>query len=56
MLENNVRNQKRQLLVFNTLAMTGSDNEESDVSDKKYGNRKNSVLTCQGKSKHYKKA
>ena len=40
MLEKKVRNQRRQLLVFNTAAKPGSDNEESDGSDKEDGNRK----------------
>ena len=48
-------NQKRQLLVFNTTANPGSENEESDDSDKEYGNRKHSDLTYQGKSKRPKK-
>ena len=33
MLEKKVRNQRRQLLVFNTAAKPGLDNEESDGSD-----------------------
>ena len=56
MLEKKVRNQRRQLLVFNTAAKPGSDNEESDGSDKEDGNRKHYTLTRQGKSKRSKKA
>ena len=55
MLKKKVRNQKRQLSVFNTTAKPGSENEESGVSEKEDGNRKHSALTRQEKSKHYKK-
>ena len=34
MLEKKVRNQKRHILVFNTASKPGSDDEESDGSDK----------------------
>ena len=34
MLENKLSNQKRQLLVLNTVDKPGSDDEESDDSDK----------------------
>ena len=40
MLEKKVKNQKRQLLVFNTADKPGSNDEESDGSEKEYGNRK----------------
>ena len=56
MLENKVRNQKRQLLDFDTAAKPGSDYKESDGSEKEYRNRKNSTLIYQGKSKRSKKA
>ena len=38
------------------MAKTGSDNKESDDSDKEYGNRKYSVLTRHVNSKRSKKA
>ena len=41
--------------VFNTAAMSGSDNEESYDSDKEDRNRKHYDLTQQGWSKHSKK-
>ena len=47
MLENKARNQKRQMLVFNNTAKPGSDDEESDVSEKEYGNLKHDDLTRQ---------
>ena len=56
MLEKKVRNKKMQMSDFNTEAKTGSDDEESDGSEKEYGNRKHSTLTCQGKFKHSTKA
>ena len=56
MLDKKVRNQKRQLLVFNTVAKPGLDDEESDGSDKEDGNRKHFNLTCQGESKRSNKA
>ena len=56
MLEKKVRNQKRQMLVFNTVAKPGLDDEESDGSDKEDGNRKDFNLTCQGESKRSNKA
>ena len=34
MFEKKVRNQKMQLLVYNTVAKPGLDDEESDVLDK----------------------
>ena len=43
-------------MVLNTAAKLGSDDEESDDSDKEYGNRKHSALTRQGTSKRYNKA
>ena len=55
MLEENVKNQKRKMLVFNTEPKPGSDNEESDGSGKEDGNRKHSTLTRQGKSKRSRK-
>ena len=54
-IEKKIINQKRKLLVFNTAAKPGSDNEESDELDKYDGNMKHYDLTCQGKSKHSKK-
>ena len=45
MLEKKVRNQKRHILVFNTAAKPGSDDEESDGSEKEDVNRKHSSLT-----------
>ena len=56
MLENKVRNKKRQLLVLSTSSKPDSCNEESDDSDNKYGNRMQSTLTHQGKSKQPKNA
>ena len=56
MLEKKVSNQKRQLLVFNTAAKPGSDNEDSDGSKKEERNRNHSVLTRQGRSKRSRKA
>ena len=56
MLEKKVMNQKRQLLVFNTTANPGSENEESDESDKEYGNMKHYTLKNKGESKLPKKA
>ena len=56
MLEKKLRNHKRQLLLFNTAAKPGLDNEESDDSDKEDGNKKHSDLTHQGKSKRSKKS
>ena len=56
MIEKKVRNQNRQLLVFNTTDKPGSDDEESDGSGKEDGNRNHSALTRQGKSKRSKKA
>ena len=55
MTEKKVRNKKRQLSVLNTASKPVSENEESDDSDKEYGNRKHSDLTYQGKSKRPKK-
>ena len=46
MLEKKVRNQNRKFSVFNTEAKPGSDNEESDDSDKEDGNRKHFPLNC----------
>ena len=51
MIEKKFMNQKRHLLVFNNASKPGSYNEDSDGSDKEYGNRKHSALTRQGKSK-----
>ena len=48
MLEKKVRNQERQMSVFNTSDNTGSDDEDSDGSEKEDGNRKYSALTRQG--------
>ena len=42
-----VNNQKRQFVVFNTAAKPGSDNKESDDSEKEEGNRKHSALIRQ---------
>ena len=56
MLEKKVSNQKRQLLVFNTAAKPGSDDEELYRLEKEYGNSNHSALTRQGKSKRSKKA
>ena len=56
MLEKKFRNQKRQLSVFNTADKPSSYNKELDGSDKKYGNRNNSTLNRQEKSKRSKKA
>ena len=56
MLEEKVRNQKRQLPVFNTMAKPGLDDEESYGSEKKDGNRKHYAFTYQGKYKRSKKA
>ena len=56
MLEKKVTNQKRQMSVFNTTVKPGSDDENSDGSEKEDGNRKNSALTHQGKYKISKKA
>ena len=47
-LEKKVSNQKRQLSAFNTADKPGSDDEESDDSEKENRNRKHSVLTHQG--------
>ena len=55
MLEKKVRNQKRQLSVFNNMAKPGSDDNESDGSEKEDGNRKHSTLNRQGKPKRSKK-
>ena len=40
MLEKKVRKQKSQMSVFNTADKPGSNDEESDGSEKEYGNRK----------------
>ena len=56
MLENKVRNQKRQLSVFNTAAKSVSDNEEPDDWDKEADNKDHSTLTRQGNSKCSKRA
>ena len=56
MLEKKVSNKKRHLSVFNTAAKPGSDNEESDDSYKKDGNRKNPALTLKINPKNSKKA
>ena len=55
MLEKKVSNKKRHLSVFNTAAKPGSDNEESDDSYKKDGNRKNPALTLKINPKNSKK-
>ena len=55
MLDKKVRNQKRQFSVFNTADKPGSENKESDESDKENGNRKHSDLTYQVESKSSKK-
>ena len=55
MLENKIRINKRQLLVFNTVAKPVLDDKESNDSDKEYGNMNHYALTCQGKSKRSKK-
>ena len=56
MIEKDIRNQKRQLSVYNTAANPGSDDEESDGLEKEYGNRKHCNLTRKVKSKSSKKA
>ena len=56
MLENKVRNQERQMSVFNTAAKSGSEDGDSDGSEQEYGNRKYYALTRQGKSNCSNKA
>ena len=45
MIGKKVGNPKRQMLVFNTAAKPGSDDEESDRSETEDGNSKHSALT-----------
>ena len=56
MLEKKIRNHKRQLSVFNTVAKPGSDDEEPNVSDKEGGNMKHSAFNRKGTYKSSKKA
>ena len=56
MLKKNVRNQKRQMSVFNTADKPGSDDEESDRLEREDINRNQSALTRQVKYKSYNKA
>ena len=51
-----MKNQKRQLAVFNTASNTGLDKEDSYVLEKVEGNHKHSAMPCQGKYKFSKKA
>ena len=54
-LEKKLNNQKRQLSAFNTVDKSGSDNEDSDESDKEDRILNHYVLTHQGRSKISKK-
>ena len=56
MIEKKVRNQKSQLSDFNAVAKPGSDDENSDGSEKEDRNKKHSALTRQGKFKRSKNA
>ena len=56
MLEKKVRNQKRLMLVFNTAANPGLDDDDSYDSDKEDGNRKHYDLACQLNYKRSNKA
>ena len=56
MLEKKAKNQKRQLVVFNTVDNPGLDNKDSDDLDREEGNRNNSAMIHQGNLKLSKKA